>query len=150
TGNDPGRGTWLPDANSRDGRHQRAGRGRGMTELQSVDHLDVLVIVDNVTDNLSSTPANVISEWSGLLSAGRLPTLAGRNICCAHHGLSLLIAIESGGRRSTMLFDTGPDGASFLRNAKILGIDFGAIDAVVLSHGHWDHGGGLIEAIEAI
>lgn len=49
-----------------------------------------------------------------------------------------------------MLFDTGPEAATFLRNADILGVDFATIDAVVLSHGHWDHGGGLVEAIEAI
>lgn len=49
-----------------------------------------------------------------------------------------------------MLFDTGPEAATFLRNADILGIDFAAVEAVVLSHGHWDHGGGLVAAIEAI
>jgi len=49
-----------------------------------------------------------------------------------------------------VLFDTGPEAATFLRNADILGIDFAAVEAVVLSHGHWDHGGGLVAAIEAI
>ena len=33
-------------------------------------------------------------------------------------------------------------------NGTRLGIDFGAIEAVVLSHGHWDHGGGLLKAFE--
>jgi 7,8-dihydropterin-6-yl-methyl-4-(beta-D-ribofuranosyl)aminobenzene 5'-phosphate synthase len=76
--------------------------------------------------------------------------VAGENICCAHHGLSLLVAAETGGRRRTLLFDTGPEGPAFLRNANILGIDFGAIEAVVLSHGHWDHGGGLLAAFREI
>ncbi|MCC6967383.1 MAG: MBL fold metallo-hydrolase [Nitrospira sp.] len=52
--------------------------------------------------------------------------------------------------KRTVLFDTGPEAATFLRNADILGIDFAAVEAVVLSHGHWDHGGGLVAAIEAI
>jgi metal-dependent hydrolase (beta-lactamase superfamily II) len=42
-----------------------------------------------------------------------------------------------------LLFDAGPAAATFQRNAEILGVDFASIEAVVLSHGHWDHAGGL-------
>ncbi|HUF92520.1 MAG TPA: MBL fold metallo-hydrolase [Candidatus Limnocylindria bacterium] len=118
--------------------------------LVAVDRLDVLVLVDNVTDGLSTTPAYVVPEWAGLLAAGRLPTIAGESICCAHHGLSLLITAHAGGRTRTVLFDAGPEGAILERNAAVLGVDFGAIDAVVLSHGHWDHGGGLLAAVGSV
>jgi 7,8-dihydropterin-6-yl-methyl-4-(beta-D-ribofuranosyl)aminobenzene 5'-phosphate synthase len=121
-----------------------------MTNLRPVDRLDVLVLVDNATDSLSTTPKNVIPEWAGLLAAGRLPTLSGEAICRAHHGFSLLITAHVGDERRTLLLDAGPEGATLLHNAAILGVDFGAIDAVVLSHGHWDHGGGLLAAAEAI
>ena len=67
-----------------------------MPEPLTVDRLEVLVLVDNVTDSLSTTPKHVIPEWSGLLAAGRLPAMAGRNICCAHHGLSLLLTAHLG------------------------------------------------------
>ena len=53
-------------------------------------------------------------------------------------GLSLLI--EDGITR--ILFDTGPD-ASFMHNAKKMGVSLNGIDWVVLSHGHYDHCGGL-------
>lgn len=56
----------------------------------------------------------------------------------ARHGLALWV--EAAGRR--ILFDMGPD-AAFLANAEELGIDVATADAVVLSHGHADHGGGL-------
>jgi 7,8-dihydropterin-6-yl-methyl-4-(beta-D-ribofuranosyl)aminobenzene 5'-phosphate synthase len=53
-------------------------------------------------------------------------------------GLSLFL--ETGGR--TLLFDTGQDD-TFQQNARTLGIDLGKTDLAVLSHGHYDHGGGL-------
>ena len=61
----------------------------------------------------------------------------------AEHGLSLYI--EAMGHR--ILFDTGPDGA-FADNAKVLGIDLSGVDLAVLSHGHYDHGGGLVRFFE--
>ena len=53
-------------------------------------------------------------------------------------GLSLYVETA----RRKVLFDMGPD-ASFLENARALGIDLAAVDTAVLSHGHSDHGGGL-------
>jgi 7,8-dihydropterin-6-yl-methyl-4-(beta-D-ribofuranosyl)aminobenzene 5'-phosphate synthase len=120
------------------------------SELAEVDGLEVLVLVDNVTDSLSSNPPNVLPEWSVLLTGGKLRVLAGSSICCAHHGLSLLLTVHRGSERRTLLFDAGPASATFLRNAEILGVDFESVEAVVLSHGHWDHAGGLLAAVQSI
>ncbi len=54
------------------------------------------------------------------------------------HGLSLYLETE----QYNILFDFGPNN-SIIRNAKTLGIDLTAVDFAVLSHGHYDHGGGL-------
>jgi len=121
-----------------------------MESAVALDGLEVLVLVDNATDSLSTNPGSAVPEWSGLLQRGRLPRLSGEATCGAHHGLSLLLTAHAGAEKHTVLFDAGPHAATFLRNAGILGVDFGAIEAVVLSHGHWDHAGGLVAAVEAI
>ena len=59
------------------------------------------------------------------------------------HGLS--IYIETGYKK--ILFDTGQSGI-FAENAERLGIDLSAVDFAVLSHGHYDHGGGLARFFE--
>ncbi|MBC7342956.1 MAG: MBL fold metallo-hydrolase [Clostridia bacterium] len=55
------------------------------------------------------------------------------------HGLSLLV--ETKGRK--ILFDTGQSGEVLIHNSRELGLDLKDVDAVVLSHGHYDHTGGL-------
>jgi len=57
----------------------------------------------------------------------------------SEHGLSYFIEHNN----YQLLFDTGHSDL-FLRNAEKLGIDLAEVETVVLSHGHWDHGNGLV------
>jgi 7,8-dihydropterin-6-yl-methyl-4-(beta-D-ribofuranosyl)aminobenzene 5'-phosphate synthase len=118
-------------------------------DLRPVDRLEVLVVVDNVTDQLSTNPDGVQSEFAALMKAG-LTVVSGEAICCAHHGLSLLVTAHRDGARHTMLFDTGPEAYAVERNGARLGADFAAVESLVLSHGHWDHCGGALKALELI
>ncbi|MBQ4345737.1 MAG: MBL fold metallo-hydrolase [Oscillospiraceae bacterium] len=56
----------------------------------------------------------------------------------AEHGLSLYLETKN----LRLLFDTGQTDA-LIANAAFLGVDLGAVDLAVLSHGHYDHGGGI-------
>lgn len=61
----------------------------------------------------------------------------------AEHGLAIYIETEN----KKILFDTGQSG-SFLKNARQLDISIADIDILVLSHGHYDHTGGLYPFLE--
>jgi 7,8-dihydropterin-6-yl-methyl-4-(beta-D-ribofuranosyl)aminobenzene 5'-phosphate synthase len=118
-----------------------------MPSLIEADRIEVQVLVDNVTDTLSTAPSFVTREWPALMRAG-MRRIAGAGLCCANHGLSLVVRAYFGDCTRTVLFDAGPVDYAVEHNGKRLGIDFGTIEAVVLSHGHWDHAGGLLKAFE--
>jgi 7,8-dihydropterin-6-yl-methyl-4-(beta-D-ribofuranosyl)aminobenzene 5'-phosphate synthase len=120
-----------------------------MASLKPVDGMEVHVLVDNATDSLSSVPKHVEPEFSYLQRKG-MRVLSGKCICCANHGLSCLITAHRGDEAHTFLFDTGPEPDTFERNTRQLGIDLTAVEALMLSHGHWDHAGGMLRAIDMI
>jgi 7,8-dihydropterin-6-yl-methyl-4-(beta-D-ribofuranosyl)aminobenzene 5'-phosphate synthase len=63
--------------------------------------------------------------------------------CIAEWGLSILIDVDG----FKILFDTG-GGLSIVHNALALGVDFSKIEKIVLSHGHFDHTGGLSDVLK--
>lgn len=120
-----------------------------MDDLLAVDHVEILLLVDNATDNLSLIPDYAEHEMPRLWKRG-IKRMSGACLCCAAHGLSCAITVQRGDTSRTLLFDTGPDVAVFERNVDRLGFDMGRVDAIVLSHGHWDHCGAMLRALEMI
>jgi len=120
-----------------------------MLKLAQADRAEILILVDNVTDNLSSVPAYVETEMPRLWKRG-LKLWSGRCMCCAAHGLACAVTVWRGDTTHTLLFDTGPDDSVFGRNVERLGFDMGGIESIVLSHGHWDHSGAMLLALEMI
>lgn len=117
--------------------------------LQSIDQCNVTVLVDNVMDIASTAPESVTGHVSNVFKAGA-KQLSGPCLCCAHWGLSLNITAHQGANKRTLLFDTGPEGETFNRNANRLGVEYKEIEAAMFSHGHWDHVGGMTVALKSI
>jgi 7,8-dihydropterin-6-yl-methyl-4-(beta-D-ribofuranosyl)aminobenzene 5'-phosphate synthase len=124
-----------------------------MTTLKHVDSAEVHVLVEDVADPLSSVPAFVETEMAALFRRrGGTWVLSGSCICSAAHGLSLLITLHHGSTTKTLLFDSGPEDRILEQNVSRLAVDIGTVEAIVLSHGHCDHGGGgaMLRALQLI
>ena len=118
--------------------------------MQRVDKLTVHVVVDNITDMLSTRPKHVASELRVLMAAG-MTELAGEayisppvGLCLGGHGAvgTVKPAPCSSMRARTLIYQSAKWPAHAL--------DFGRIEALVLSHGHFDHSEGLVKALELI
>ena len=120
-----------------------------MSGIEVADKVEIQILVDNATDMLSSNPPFVESEAANLTRRG-FKLNAYKCLCCAVHGLSCLVTGHRGDVRRTVLFDTGPEDYAFERNVTRLGVDLGAVESIVLSHGHADHAGAMLLALGMI
>lgn len=68
----------------------------------------------------------------------------------AKHGLSFFIELKAGGKTTNLLMDAGPSADVVLQNARKLNVDLSKVDSIVLSHGHYDHTGGLLDILKYI
>ena len=68
----------------------------------------------------------------------------------AEHGLSILVTAPLENTELNILFDVGASGGALLHNASKMDIDLRNVDVIVISHGHYDHTGGLLDALKII
>ncbi|WP_290923191.1 MBL fold metallo-hydrolase [Halodesulfovibrio sp.] len=117
-----------------------------MAALHEVDAVEILSLQDNYIDVLTMDSSDVVQR-PALLSktsdhAGDL-----LNSPLAEHGYSAFITVTFGDDKKSMLFDFGCSerGAAF--NAELLAVDLTQVDELALSHGHFDHFGGMEELV---
>jgi 7,8-dihydropterin-6-yl-methyl-4-(beta-D-ribofuranosyl)aminobenzene 5'-phosphate synthase len=119
------------------------------SSLNPVDSLTIDVLTDNVSDNYVSKTLFAVSEFANVVRAGA-QTLSGEALLCGNLGYGLRLVSQIGRTKHTLLFDTGPEAAVFIRNCANLGIPMGEIECIAVSHGHWDHMAALPATVEAI
>ncbi len=112
------------------------------SSLATVDSLTVDVISDNVSDTYASKPAFAVSELANVMLAGA-SEISGQTLLVANLGYGLRLRSRLGTVEHVLLFDTGTEGAAFIRNCRNLAIDLGEVEEIVVTHGHWDHMGGV-------
>ncbi len=125
-------------------------------QLQEIDKISITILIDNYTDRLLQNTSHTL----------RSPMIRGEKFLrapLAEHGFSALIKIhhkhqnENLNKRleyendiNTFLFDTGVTEEGIILNAANFGINLDEIEAIILSHGHFDHFNGLLNVIDHI
>jgi 7,8-dihydropterin-6-yl-methyl-4-(beta-D-ribofuranosyl)aminobenzene 5'-phosphate synthase len=114
--------------------------------LEPVDEVRVTTLVDNVYDALLTSDRRTTRApfRSGTAVAPQFESGTTTVGLMAEHGFSALVTIRRGSTTNTILFDAGLSPDAMSTNAGRLGVDLSAARAIVLSHGHFDHAGGLI------
>jgi 7,8-dihydropterin-6-yl-methyl-4-(beta-D-ribofuranosyl)aminobenzene 5'-phosphate synthase len=129
---------------------ETANQNRGV--LKEVDGVEIISLVDNTVDLLSTVThkqVKLFGQWAKerhgqewLSTHNQLPL--------AEHGFSMLIRAFSDAKFDSVLFDTGGSPEIAVENVKRMGLNLKEAECIVLSHGHYDHYGGLISVVKDI
>jgi len=112
--------------------------------LSPVDRVEILIVVDNYVD--LRLPGDDRVQQPGPLLDGKIP----ESNPFAEHGLCLLFTVHQRQNKNSVLFDTGRTKLAAPHNLNYLGVDLESIEAVVISHGHLDHTGGLMAILDLL
>ena len=115
-------------------------------DLEPVDSVEVTTLMDNVTDIFMPDqgparrpgPVAGVTRPSTIMAGGRVP-----DALIAEHGFSMLVTVRKGGSAHRVLFDAGTSPDGVVENMRRLDVNPGSIEAIVCSHGHFDHTTGL-------
>jgi 7,8-dihydropterin-6-yl-methyl-4-(beta-D-ribofuranosyl)aminobenzene 5'-phosphate synthase len=113
----------------------------GPVTIPEAERIVVTVVTDNLADatrpnvKIARRPAGVKSVLDGAMHA--------------EHGLAYHVETVVGGQSHVFLFDFGTQATGIKRNLELLSLDFRKVEAMALSHDHWDHQAAFVELLQA-
>src|SRR5260370_14071098 len=115
--------------------------------VEPVDRVTVTTVMDNSLDLFmpDQGPAHRVGP-DRMHPARPCSVMTDREVpdaLIAEHGLSMLVTTSKAGHEHRVLFDTGATPGGGAENMRRLDIDPSSIEAIVCSHGHFDHTAGL-------
>lgn len=120
-------------------------------QLQAVDKIEIFALMDNISDPFTKSHDGMrFNEFQYRFGINKKTDMCGADFCRACNGLSLMIKVHVDGEVHTLLFDTGPDKNLVVESAERMQVNLQDVDAIVLSHGHFDHYGGVLSVLSAI
>jgi 7,8-dihydropterin-6-yl-methyl-4-(beta-D-ribofuranosyl)aminobenzene 5'-phosphate synthase len=117
----------------------------GAVKIPEVEKATVTVITDNYYDALKQH-YKIAKRYGMGIKPGTDPYKINLH---AEHGLSYHVETVLSGNPHSFLFDYGVDFQGVSRNMELLNIDFRAVEALGLSHGHFDHWGTFLEILKS-
>ena len=113
---------------------------QGVVNIPEAESITITVITDNLASTLE--PGYKIAKRLARTTSPLDNALHGE------HGLAYQIETVVGGQYHSCLFDFASDAQGVMRNMKLLKIDLAKVEALGLSHDHWDHQAALLEILK--
>lgn len=119
--------------------------------LEKAERVEITTLVENTIDALLPGDEGVRRRpWVRGVTNPLLDAPEVSVSLTAEHGFSALVTLWKAGRPRRLLFDAGLSPQGLMANLDRMEIDPKEIEAVVLSHGHFDHTGGLAGLVERL
>ncbi len=114
-----------------------------VVQLNTVDRVEILTLQDNTIDMITSDNSEIITRARPIDQNFNV-----KGPVLAEHGFSCQVSVTKGNTTRHMLFDFGNSAFGAAYNADLLDVDLRRVELLALSHGHFDHIGGLAELMK--
>ena len=122
----------------------RAALSQAPLQVPTVDALVIRILTDSSYD----TPRPGTNKWVKVTRSGTYARGDWRRALHNEWGLAMAVESRAGGDTRRILLDAGYTPDALLNNMQVIGVDGTKMDALVVSHGHYDHFGGLVGYLE--